>query len=146
MRVLNKFKRQDDVKLAIDDLGKQAATLEKRLKEDPRGEIKLELADTYQSLANLNLQTDQYPKFVENMRKCVQFQEQLTEKYPILKVELALNLLDLGAIAGYRLGERDLELDSDTKALAILEELRAQKYTNPTILAAIGKAEHRPGK
>jgi tetratricopeptide (TPR) repeat protein len=139
MRVLSKFKKHEDPQQAVGELKKHADICEALLRKKPLDEIKLDLADTYLNLSNIFLQLQKEEEAASYLDKCIQLQQGLRERYPLLLVEAALNYLDLGGIYGKE-GKRLQEMESDHKALGILEELRGKGFANPPILGAMAQA------
>lgn len=147
MRVLNKTRQDDDSDKAMDNLRKQIDLEERQWKagnpdEPTLNGIKLDLAENYRSLANLLLQTRgkvALPEATQLLEKCVAVQADVSKALPILKVELALNSLDLATIYG-QVGRLNDELKFDSRALEMLEEVRKEGYNDAAILAAVGEA------
>lgn len=138
---MRKFLKQHDPKSDIPDLVHHAATAEDLLKKNPRAdEIKFDLADTYDTLCNLYLQKRQRSAAAAALKKCIDYQEQLCVERPMLMITTALNYLDLGGIYG-SMGERDKEVESDERALALLTEMKKKNMNIPPVLAAMGQVQ-----
>ncbi len=129
----------EDPAKAIDSLKKHIEETEKLLEKNPLDEFKLDLADSYRTLVNLHLQQHQRRDAEKALLKCIHYQQEVAEKIQILKVDLALNYLDLGTIYS-GLGEREKEIAFDLKALEILEKFRELGFNNPPILSAMAEA------
>jgi serine/threonine protein kinase len=145
MRVLNKMKPQEDPLRAIKNKREQIEVESRQLQtadEVAAPSLKLDLAENYRALANLLMLTSpkqSLPDAIKYLEECVQLQQDVGKTIPILKVDLGLNYIEL---AGYYAlaGALDKELETDQKALAVLQDVRKQVSDEPTIRAAIGEA------
>lgn len=134
-RLLRTLQKQDGLADDVGNLIKHADRAEEILRQKPDPLVKLDLADTYFTIYSLHLKRGMNAEAVAALKKCIDLQLQLEKQYPLLLLEVALNYLDLGH-AYERTNEPDNVVDSDLRALDILQRLRSN---NPSIRAAMGQ-------